>query len=146
MTTVVVGLAQRAHRRPPEYHRVLPFAFWDIVLSSAMLAVFAIVAFVVLAPHVGIVVFAIASTAAVVLAEFTIPWRIDVETDGVTLYFWHRARTYDAHAVVVTHDVPSDRFVLRRRSGFPMLVRFQDEQAARALRAFVAAGVEVISR
>jgi hypothetical protein len=135
-----------APAHPSEYDRVLPLAVWDIVVTSVAVAVPALTAFVMLSPRVGLVAVAFASAYAIAAAEYAVPWRIAVDDDGVTLYFWHRACTYDPRAIVVTHDVPCDRFVVQRRSGFPTFARFQDDDVSRALKAFVAAGVEVVSR
>lgn len=146
MAAVTVRSVQAAALHTPVYQRVLPLAIWEIVLANTMIALPAIVAFVTL-PHVyGIAALVCAAAFAILDAEFITPWRVDVWADGVTLQFWHRAPEYAPSEIVVVHDVPVDRFILHRSSGFPTFVRFQDEDSSPALRAFVAAGVEVVSR
>ncbi len=146
MATVVIRSVRPARLQQPEYHRVLPFAVWEIIGGSCAVGLPAVAAFVTLAPNAGITALILAAAFAVFDAEYATPWRIDVDDEGVTLCFWHRAMTYDPCAIVVTHDVPAERFIVRRRSGFPTFMRFQDDDENGALRAFVGAGVEIISR
>jgi hypothetical protein len=68
-----------------------------------------------------------------------------VSPDGVTLGFWNRTKNYPPKAIVVTHDVRSGRFSLRRPGKRRALVHFHDDDPA-AIGAFLIAGVEIISR
>jgi hypothetical protein len=146
MATVTVRSVQATTLHAPEYQRVLPLAIWEIVMANAVIAIPALLAAVMLPPVYGVVALALAAAFAILDAEYITPWCVEVWDDAVTLYFWHRAPDYAPSEIVVVHDVPVDRFVLRRRSGFPTFARFQDEDSSRALRAFMAAGVEVVSR
>jgi hypothetical protein len=146
MAAITVRSVQAAALHSPVYERVLPLAIWEIVVANTVIALPAIVAFLTLPPVFGVAALVFAATFAILDAEFITPWRVDVWADGVTLHFWHRAPEYASSEIVVVHDVPVDRFVLHRRSGFPTFARFQDEDSAPALRAFMTAGVEVVSR
>lgn len=128
----------------PEYRRVLSSGVAAIAVVSALMALFGVAAFAMISPAVGAAWLLVAGSVAAIDARFATATRLEVEGDTVTLGYWNRARTYAAGDVVVTHDARRNVFSVARRGAHRTLARFRHEDGA--ARAFMRAGVEIVSR
>ncbi len=142
MTAVTTRPAEAAST----YRRTFGSGVLTILAANGVLAAWAVVIMLTTSSTLGLAGLAVAAVALTCDARFNTPTSIDVGDAGVTLGYWHRRRGFDARSVVLTHDVPRDRFTLVRRGHRRPLVRFRETNALEAARAFVAAGVEIVSR
>ena len=141
MTAVAV---RPVEAKPAEYRRPLPSGIWSIAVVTGLVLAWAVVAFVALSATIGAIALLVAAVVGVFDAKFATPTHIAVTPDGVTLGFWDRTKRYTAKAIVVTHDVRTGRFSLRRRGRRHALLHFHDDDPA-AVGAFLVAGVEILS-
>ncbi len=128
----------------PQYRQALPRGVWAIAAVSGVIVVWALVAFVALTFTIGALALVLAGVLGCFDAKFVTPTRIEVTSDGVRLGFWNRTKLYEPKAIVVTHDVRSGRFSLRRHGTKRALVHFHDDDPA-AVGAFLSVGVEILS-
>ncbi len=127
------------------YVRRLPAGVWAIAGVTGLVAAWAVIAFVSLSFTAGALGLLLAGAVGWFDAKFVTPSRFEVSPDGVLLGFWHRTKLHEPKAIVVRHNVRNGRFSLRRRGRKRTLVHFRETDAS-AVRAFVIAGVEILSR
>jgi hypothetical protein len=118
----------------------------SIVVASGLIAFWAAVILVSVSVVAGLVGIAIAIGAGLADAALNTPTAITVEPTGITMRYWRRTRQFDASELVVTHNVPRDKFTVTRRGKRRSVMTFRENRPQRAVRAFMAAGVELISR
>jgi hypothetical protein len=117
----------------------------SIAVASGLIAFWAAVIMVSVSVAVGLVGIAIAIGVGLADAALNTPTAITVESTGITMQYWRRAQHFDAAELVVTHNVPRDKFVVTRRGKRRSVMHFRENRPQRAVRAFMAAGVEIIS-
>lgn len=120
----------------------------SIAVASGLIAFWAAVILVSVSATAGLVGIAIAIGAGLADAALNTPTAITVDPTGITMRYWRRTRQFDATELVVTHNVPRDKFVVSRRGKRRSLMTFKERDSrgsARAVRAFMAAGIELIS-
>jgi predicted membrane-bound spermidine synthase len=120
----------------------------SIALASGLIAFWAAVILVSVSVTAGLVGIVIAIGAGLADAASNTPTAIAVEPTGITMRYWRRTRQFDATELVVTHNVPRDKFVVTRRGKRRSLMTFRERDSrgsGRAVRAFMAAGVEIVS-
>lgn len=130
----------------PAYRHPSASGSASIVVASGLVAFWAAVILVAISVPAGLVGIAIAVGAGLCDAAFNTPTAIDVDNRGVTLHYWRRTKRLAAADVSVTHIVPRDKFVVSRRGKRRSVMQFRDRDAQHAARAFMAAGIELISR
>lgn len=142
----MTAVAIRPTEAPPiaPYRRALPAGVRSIAAVTGLVLAWAVIAFVALSATIGAGALVFAAVVGWFDANFATATRIEVTPESVTLGFWRRTKRYAAKAIVVTHDVRSDRFSLRRRNKRHALLHFHDDDPA-AVVAFLVAGVEIIS-
>jgi hypothetical protein len=130
----------------PEYRRSFAATKLAIAAGGGLIAVGALLALAFISVTIGVIGLAIAAAVIAIDVVFTTPLHMVVDRDGVTLLYFRRTRTFGAKALVVTHDLPRGRLSISRRGSKRRIVRFPDDGINDAVDAFVAAGVEVVSR
>jgi hypothetical protein len=115
-----------------------------IALVGAVLVGCAIASAAVTSLTCGLGLFVVAAVVTALDARYATATHITIDERGVTLRYWMRTKTFEPKSVSILHDVPHGRLVLSRRGKDLALARFRDPRG-RAVRAAVAAGVEVIS-
>jgi hypothetical protein len=118
----------------------------SIAVASGLIAFWAAVILVSVSVVAGLVGIAIAIGAGLADAAFNTPTAITVWPTGITMRSWRRTRQFDPSELVVTHNVPRDKFTIARRGKRRSLMTFRENRPQRAVRAFMAAGVELISK
>lgn len=120
----------------------------SIAVAGGLIAVWATVILVSVSVTAGLIGIAIAIGATVFDAAYNTPTAIAVEPTGISMRYWRRTKRFDAADLVVTHKVPRDKFTVTRRGKRRSLMTFRARDsrgAATAVRAFMAAGVEIVS-
>jgi hypothetical protein len=143
--TVVTDRPVEVDTPTPVYRRTLKSGLINISLANGVIACWALLLLVFVSVPLGLFGLAFAATIGVCDARFNTPTALDVSPAGVELSYWKRTKVYDAKDVVLTHDVPRRRLHLARRGSKRALLRFTEEDK-NAVRPFMAAGVEIISR
>jgi hypothetical protein len=121
----------------------------SIAIASGLIAFWAAVILVSVSVVAGLVGIAIAIGAGLADAALNTPTAITVDPTGITMRYWRRTRQFDPGELVVTHNVPRDKFTVTRRGKRRSLMTFRERDSrgsARAVRAFMGAGTELISR
>ncbi len=134
----------------PEEHAVLrsdlPAGRRDLWIVSGLLGALAVAIGAVISPWLGALALVVAAVVVVCDAHYHTPLWIWVDATHVVLGYWMRSKRFAPRWVVLHHDVRRDRFVLSRRGRRRTLVGFNGSDAMSVTRAFIAAGVEIISR
>jgi hypothetical protein len=130
----------------PTYERRLRSGFVAITAATALIAAWSLIILVTTSVTWGLSGLLLAAVVGVADAALNTPTRLAVTPDGVTLGYWRREKTFAPRDVVLTHDVPRDRLTLARRGKRRSLMQTRDRNAHKAVLAFVAAGVEIISQ
>ena len=130
----------------PAYHHPSKSGLVSIVVASGLIAFWAAVILVTISVPAGLVGIAIAIGAGLCDAAFNTPTAIDVDNGGVTLHYWRRTKRLPAAEVSVTHIVPRDKVIVTRRGKRRSVMQFRENRPQRAVRAFMAASIELISR
>jgi len=126
--------------------RDLPVGTRDLLVVYGLLGVLSLAIGIAISPALGALALAITAVAALADAHYHTPRWIWVDERHVVLGYWLRSKRLSPRWVVLRHDVRRDRFVLARKGKRRTLVRFRDRDASTVTRAFIAAGVEIVSR
>jgi len=137
---------------PAVLRRDLPGARRALVIVNGLLVVLSVAIGAVISIPLGLLALALTGVITLCDAQYHTPSRIWVDATHVVLGYWMRSKRFSPRSVVLRHDVRHDRFVLvrrgkrRRRRTRRTLVRFRDRDTTTVTRAFMAAGVEIVSR
>jgi hypothetical protein len=128
----------------------LPGARRQLIVVNGLLVVLSVAIGATISIRLGLLALALTAVIALCDAQYHTPSRIWVDATHVVLGYWMRSKRFSPRSVVLRHDVRHDRFVLvrrrKRRRRHHTLVRFRDRDTTTVTRAFMAAGVEIVSR
>ncbi len=131
----------------PTYRRPFSSGVFSIAAANGLIAFWAVLTLVRTSVLLGVAGLLFAGAVAYWDARYDTPTRLEVSADAIELGYWRRTSRIEGPALVLTHDVPRDRFTLARRGRRRSLVRFRAvDDSPRVVAAFMAAGVEILSR
>ena len=142
--TIVVVEERTDHGQAPKYQHALKSGRVAIGLVGGVLGGCALVSAAMTAPPYGLALFVVAAGVTALDARYATATHITIDERGLTLGYWKRTKMFAPKSLSILHDVPHGRLKLSRKGKPGVLARFRDPRGG-AVRAAMAAGVEVIS-